>query len=171
MIYHQAIFHRYGDPMALLLKKTGHKFTREPSCFCGKYSPQRCERWKDDSSIPRKRQRTEPYCIIHCTDDNTTLISPNSLDSWKTLQKAGEIRDHEGILSVQVADDQIPNGVFYHRKCRSTFTHKHDLDGIKKSKNDEKEKEVEVEMSHLERRSPTRQGKMLVRLNKKKKES
>ena len=97
MIYHQAIFHRYGDPMALLLKKTGHKFTRKPSCFCGKYSPQRCERWKDDSSIPRKRQRTEPYCIIHCTDDNTTLISPNSLDSWKTLQKAGEIRDHEGI--------------------------------------------------------------------------
>ena len=117
-----------------------------------------------DSSIPRKRQRTEPYCIIHCTDDNTTLISPNSLDSWKTLQKAGQIRDHEGILSVQVADDQIPNGVFYHRKCRSTFTHKHDLDRITKSKNDEKEKEVEVETSHLERRSSIRQGRMLVRL-------
>ena len=65
-----------------------------------------------DSSIPRKRQRTEPYCKIHCTDDNTKLISPNSLDSWKTLQKAGQIRNHEGILSVQVADDQIPNGVF-----------------------------------------------------------
>ena len=120
-----------------------------------------------DSSIPRKRQRTEPYCILlHCTDDNTTLISPNSLDSWKTLQKAGQIRDHEGILSVQVADDQIPNGVFYHRKCRSTFTHKHDLDRITKSKNDEKQKEVET--SHLERRSSIRQGRMLVRLNKKK---
>ena len=117
-----------------------------------------------DSSIPR----SEPYCIIHCTDDNTTLISPNSLDSWKTLQKAGQIRDHEGILSVQVADDQIPNGVFYHRKCRSTFTHKHDLDRITKSKNDEKEKEEEVETSHLERRSSIRQGRMLVWLNKKK---
>ena len=87
------------------------------------------------------------------------------------MQKAGEIRDHEGILSVQVADDQIPNGVFYHRKCRSTFTHKHDLDRIKKSKNDEKEKEVEVEVetSHVEKRSSIRQGKMLVRLNKKSK--
>ena len=121
-----------------------------------------------DSSIPRKRQRIEPYCIIHCADENTTLISPNSLDSWKTLQKAGQIRDHEGILSVQVADDQIPNGVFYHCKCRSTFTHKHDLDRIKKSKNDEKEKEVEMETSHLERRSSIKQGTMLVRLNQKK---
>lgn len=84
------------------------------------------------------------------------------------LQKAGEIWDHEGILSVQVANDQITNGVFYHCKCRSTFTHKHDLDGIKKSENDEKEKKVEVETSHLERR----QGRMLVQLNKiRKKES
>ena len=72
---------------------------------------------------------------------------------------------------VQVADDQIPNGVFYHRKCRSTFTHKHDLDRIKKNKNDEKEKEVEVkvETRHLERRSSIRQGNMHVRLNKKRK--
>jgi len=98
-----------------------------------------------DSSIPLKRQRTEPYCIIHCSDDNTKLVSLNSLDSWKTLKKAGEIRDHKSILSVQVADDQILNGVFYHRKCRSMFTHKHDLDQIKKSKNNEKEKEMEVE--------------------------
>ena len=77
--------------------------------------------------------------MIHCTDDDSKLISPNSLESWKSLQKAGEIRDHKGILSVQVEDNQIPNGVFYHRKCRSTFTHKHDLDRIVKSKNEENE--------------------------------
>ena len=41
------------------------------------------------------------------------------------------------------------------------FTHKHDLDRITKSKNDEKEEEVEVETSHLERRSSTRQGRKL----------
>lgn len=74
----------------------------------------------------------------------TKLVSLNSLDLLKTLKKAGEIRDHKGILSVQVADDQILNGVFYHRKCQSTFTHKHDLDQIKKRKNNEKEKEMEV---------------------------
>ena len=97
------------------------------------------------------------------------MISPNSLDSWKTLQKAGEIRNHEVMRSVQVADDQIPNRLFYHGKCRSTFTHKHDLDRIKKSKNDEKEKEVEVETSHRERGSSIRQGRLLVWLNKKRK--
>ena len=97
MIYHEAIFYRYADPMALLLKKTGHKCTRKPSCFCGKYSPQRCEQIMD-SSILRKRQGTEPYCIIHCTDNDSTSISPNYLDSWETLQKAGEIRDHEAFL-------------------------------------------------------------------------
>ena len=56
-----------------------------------------------DSSIPRKRKRTEPYCIIHCTDDNTKFISPDSLDPWKWLQKAGKIRDHEG--KTRVAPD------------------------------------------------------------------
>ena len=120
-----------------------------------------------DSSIPHERKRNEPYCIIHCTDDNTTLISPNSLDSWKTLQKAGEIRDHQVIRNVQVADDQIPNGVFYHRKCQSTFTHKHDLNRIKKNKNDKKEKEADVKTSHRESRPSIRQGRMLVQPNKK----
>ena len=112
----------------------------------------------DDSGLPTKRKRSEAYCIIHCTDDNTKLISPNSLELWKTLQRAGEIRNHEGILSVQVADDQIPNGVFYHRKCRSTFTHKHDLDLIEKRKNDEIGKEEQK--SHPERRSSIRSGRL-----------
>lgn len=95
--------------------------------------------------------------MIHCTDDNTKLISPNSLESWKTLQKAGEIREHEGILSVQVEDNQIPNGVFYHRKCRKhIYTQTLDLDRIVKSKKEEKE---EVQ-SHLEKRSSIRQGRI-----------
>lgn len=58
----------------------------------------------------------------------------------------------KGILSVKVADDQIPpNGVFY---FTIAISHKHDLERIKKSKNDEKEQEVEVET-----RSSARQGK------------
>lgn len=63
-----------------------------------------------------------------------------------------------GILSVKVADDQIPpNGVFY---FTIAISHKHDLERIKKSKNDEKEQEVEVET-----RSSARQGRMLAPLN------
>ena len=108
-----------------------------------------------NSSISCKRQRIEPYCIIHCTD-NTKLISPNSLDSWKTLQKAAEIRKHEDILSIEVADDQIPNGIFYHRKCRITFTHKHDLDRIERSQKKGKEEE-----NSYQRRSSLRQGRRM----------
>ena len=115
-----------------------------------------------DSSISCKRQRIEPYCIIHCTDDNTKLISPNSLDSLKTLQKAAEIRKHEDILSIEVADDQIPNGIFYHRECRSTFTHKHDLDRIERSQKKEKEEEEEEEEENsYQRRSSLRQGRRM----------
>ena len=73
------------------------------------------------------------------------------------LQKAGEIRDHEGI-----------SGVILPSQMSKHFTHKNDLDRIKKSKNDENEKEVEVKMSHLEGRSSIRQGRMLVRLKNRK---
>ena len=31
------------------------------------------------------------HSLIHCTDDNGKLVSPNSLESWKTLREAGEI--------------------------------------------------------------------------------
>ena len=76
------------------------------------------------------------------------------------VTRCSKVRDQEGILSVQVAYDQVLKGVFYHCRCRSTFTHKHDLDRIEKTKNDEKEKEVEAGMES------TRQGRMHVRLNK-----
>ena len=115
-----------------------------------------------ESNLPFKRQRTEvPDCMIHCTDDNTKLISPNSINSWQTLKKAAEVRDHEGVLNIEVGDDQIPNNVFYHRKCRSAFTHKRDLDLLEKRKNcSVKEDEVEVESNeHPERRS-SRQGRL-----------
>ena len=93
-----------------------------------------------ESNIPKKRAKTEPYCLIHCTDDNGKLVSPNSLESWKTLREAGEIRKHEGILSVKVdSDNEVPDGVFYHRKCRSMFTLKRELNSIvAKAKQNEK---------------------------------
>lgn len=112
-----------------------------------------------------KRQRIEPYCMIHCTDDCTQLVTPNSLESWKTLKRAGEIRNHEGILSVQVEDGQIPNEIWYHRKCRSIFTHKRELDRIESSKNKEKKPDHESQTSQeTERRSSIRQGTTAVQV-------
>ena len=109
-----------------------------------------------ESNIPKKRAKTEPYCLIHCTDDNGKLVSPNSLESWNTLREAGEIRKHEGILSVKVdSDNEVPDGVFYHRKCRSMFTVKRELNSIV-AKAKQNEKASLVEESSQERRASIR---------------
>ena len=105
-----------------------------------------------------QKPKTEPQCIIHCNDDNGNLISPNTLESRETLKRAGEIRQHEGILSlmVEASDDEIPEGIFYHRKCRSVFTLKRDLENI--VARDRKNDDYELEEKESEgRRTSTRQ--------------
>ena len=44
------------------------------------------------SEIPEKRAKREKYCLIHCSDDDGALVCPNSVESWKTLRRAAEIR-------------------------------------------------------------------------------
>ena len=84
----------------------------------------------DNSEIPAKRARRELYCLIHCSDDDGALISPNSVESWRTLREAVELRHHEDILAIRVnSPDEIPE-VYYHRKCRSIFTMERDLEKI-----------------------------------------
>ena len=111
-----------------------------------------------ESRVRCKRPKTEPQCIKHCTDDKGNLISPNTLESLKTLKRAGQIRQHEGILSlmVETSDDEIPEGEFYHRKCRSVFTLKRDLENI--AARDRKKDDYELEEKESEgRRTSIRQ--------------
>ena len=62
----------------------------------------------DNSEIPAKRARRELYCLIHCSDDDGALISPNSVESWRTLREAAELRHHEDILVIRVnSPDEI----------------------------------------------------------------
>ncbi|XP_050710239.1 uncharacterized protein LOC126995010, partial [Eriocheir sinensis] len=80
--------------------------------------------------LPRKRPRSD--CIIHCSDGSCDiLVSPKDLDSWNTLLRAAEIRQHSGILEIAkiLEDGQVPE-VLYHRKCRSLFTMKKALNAI-----------------------------------------
>ena len=44
---------------------------------------------------------------------------------------------------METSDDEIPEGIFYHRKCRSVFTLKRDLENIvaRDRKNDDYEME------------------------------
>ena len=76
-----------------------------------------------------KRPRFET-CIIHCSDDESLLISPKDLDSRKSLLKGATIRNHRPLvdLAENVKGGEIPH-VSYHRKC-CLFTMKRDLESI-----------------------------------------
>ena len=70
-------------------------------------------------------------------------MCPNSVELWKTLRRAAEIRRHEEILGIAVnSPDEIPED-YYHRKCRSIFTMKKDLDRIHANEKTESRKDTE----------------------------
>ena len=68
---------------------------------------------------------------IHCTKDSGDLSSVQDLQSWQTLVRAAEIRQYAPILDLAktVVGEELPT-ITYHRKYRSTFTMKRDLDNI-----------------------------------------
>ena len=71
-------------------------------------------------------------CLIHCTDEKTTITSLRDLDSWYTLLNAAEIREYLPVLRYKEVEG-IPE-ITYHPKCRKIFTMKRDLQVIKSSK-------------------------------------
>ena len=90
------------------------------------------EQTRDEAEEPTVR-----HCIIHkeslSIDPNELLTSPHSFESWKTLLDAAQIRDHSPILDIvkSVTNKEIP-AIFYHRKCRSIFMMKRDLEAFKR---------------------------------------
>ena len=85
----------------------------------------------EDSEIPEKRARREMYCVIHCSDDDGALVSSNSVESWRTVRRAAELRIHASIFLALLVNtpDEIPK-VYYHKNCRTVFTMKKDLEKI-----------------------------------------
>ena len=82
--------------------------------------------------------RKGKYCIIHKEGlkiDDDHLISPQTYDSWATLLEAAEIRKHEALLQIarNAQEGEVPE-IFYHRKCRSAFTIKRDLESLKRKR-------------------------------------
>ena len=47
----------------------------------------------EGSQLSPRRPRTD--CLIHCTEDDSKLVSPQNLDSWQSLLSAAEIRNHD----------------------------------------------------------------------------
>ena len=90
--------------------------------------------WK---SLSARHLLKKNQCIIHMTaskEDDEHLVSPQSYDSWFTLLEAAKVRNHAPILDIakQLEDKEVPK-IFYHRKCRSLFTMKRDLETEKES--------------------------------------
>ena len=79
---------------------------------------------------PPKKARLE--CIIHCSNDDSELVSLQSLESWNTLYRAAQIRQHLPLLEIAkcLGEGEIPEGLRYHRRCRCIFTMKKQLDSI-----------------------------------------
>ena len=90
---------------------------------------------------PKKRLCIDQVndCIIHCTTGNASddLASLQDARSWQTLLRAATIREYEPVteLGDDYTGNEFPVWIKYHRRCRSTFTMKKDLDKIVEEKN------------------------------------
>lgn len=84
----------------------------------------------DSGESPAKRPRGETEHltgIICCANaPRTELVNPRDQSSWVTLLNAAETHDFQPILQLSAAEENIPD-IFYHRECRSAFTHKKTL--------------------------------------------
>ena len=79
-------------------------------------------------------------CII-CTkkaESDDRLVTLQTYESWQTLHEAAKIRIYTPIMELdkQFGDKEIPR-IHYHRKCRSVFTMKRDLETMMKRKANE----------------------------------
>ncbi|CAB1437231.1 unnamed protein product [Pleuronectes platessa] len=53
---------------------------------------------EETSSVPKTQAGMK--CIIHCSSDDSNLVSPQNLEPWQTLLKAAQIRQHAQILDL-----------------------------------------------------------------------
>lgn len=98
-------------------------------------------------------------CSQETIDNDSHLVSPKTYDSWLTMLKAATIRKHNAIIDAakQLNTGEVPE-TYYHRKCRSDFTLKRDLDTISKTGADKRlsldEENVASSSKRLCRRQP-----------------
>lgn len=74
-------------------------------------------------------------CFIHCTASNENLTKLPSLESWEKLLKSAHIRQDQKVLDLEasfIADETEYPVIYYHLKCRNTYTHWKILNTISK---------------------------------------
>lgn len=76
-------------------------------------------------------------CILHKhsikIDKSEKLVELQNYESWLTLLEAAKVRNYAPVLELctTLSGNEFPN-IAYHRKCRSLFTMKKDLDSLKR---------------------------------------
>ena len=89
---------------------------------------------KGKKECKKKNKYIGESCFIHCTESNEGLTKLPSLESWEKLLKVAKVRQNEKLLLLAKSitnEDEYPV-IYYHLKCRNTFTHKGTLDAISK---------------------------------------
>lgn len=76
--------------------------------------------------------KVRDICVICNEGDN--LSRPQDERSWQTLCDAAKIREFEPILNLLRNPATLYTKVFYHRKCRASFTSKTNLAIVEKEK-------------------------------------
>ena len=76
-------------------------------------------------------------CASSSCEKDDHLATVKTLESWQTLYEAARVRSHAPILELakHLEGNKIPK-ILYHRKCRSIFTMKRDLETLKRKAND-----------------------------------
>ena len=57
------------------------------------------------------------------------LVQPIDVSSWQALSEAARIQNFRPILEFSLKGEEVPD-IYYHRTCRSTFTHKKTLKAL-----------------------------------------
>ena len=85
------------------------------------------------ASGSKKKKYAGETCFIHCTNSNEPLVKLPTLESWKKLLEAAQVRENEKVLELakETEAEDIPI-IYYHMKCRKAFTHDKSLQVIKK---------------------------------------
>ena len=81
--------------------------------------------------------------------------TPQDIEFWKSLLNAAAIQNYEAVLDIPKTVDEgvIPPVIMYHRKCRSLFTMKRELEKISRD-NCEAENQLTQERKLISRQSP-----------------
>ena len=74
-------------------------------------------------------------CIIHheTSKEDDGIFGLKDYESWKTLLDAAKVRNYGPITDVakDLGEEEVPR-IHYHRKCRSLFTMKRELETLKR---------------------------------------